>query len=251
MKIKQFGLAYLFASGVLFTNASAAAELIVNGGFEADGVETNNPFGWSVAENGALGSVVATSANVSPISGYTTAGAASGSFYGLLDAFTPSAQVLYQGFTVGAVSSATLSFDFFYNDQSASGLIFNNAGLDYTTAGTFDANQHWRFDLLKSGSSLFSVNPADIVTGYSFGNANLLNPYTNFTYNLSTDLAAGGTYILRFASVGNQGASQLGIDNVSLQVTPVPEADTYAMLLAGLGLMGFVVRRRNATNKLA
>ena len=28
--------------------------------------------------------------------------------------------------------------------------------------------------------------------------------------------------------------------------TPVPEADTYAMLLAGLGLIGFVVRRRAA-----
>lgn len=246
MNIKQYGLVLLFASGGLFANAANANELILNGGFEADGVEINSPFGWDVAENGALGSVVATSGNVSPISGYATAGAASGSFYGLLDSFTPSTQVLYQTFTVGAVSSATLSFDFFYNDQSASGLVFNDTGLDYTTAGTFDANQHWRFDLLKSGTSLFSINPADIVTTYSFGNANTSNPYSNFTYNLSNDLAAGGTYILRFATVGNQGALQLGVDNVSLLVTPVPEVDSYAMLLAGLGVMGFVMRRRNA-----
>jgi hypothetical protein len=27
-------------------------------------------------------------------------------------------------------------------------------------------------------------------------------------------------------------------------VTPIPEPETYAMLLAGLGLMGFVARRR-------
>lgn len=42
----------------------------------------------------------------------------------------------------------------------------------------------------------------------------------------------------------NEGQMQLGIDNVSLSVTPVPEPDTYAMLLSGLGLMGFVARRR-------
>ncbi|MDP3217955.1 MAG: FxDxF family PEP-CTERM protein, partial [Deltaproteobacteria bacterium] len=28
--------------------------------------------------------------------------------------------------------------------------------------------------------------------------------------------------------------------------TPVPEAETYAMMLAGLGLIGFAVRRRSA-----
>lgn len=246
MNIKQWSLAWLLVGSAISASSAMADELIVNSGFEADSVETNSPFGWGVAENGALGSVVATNGNVSPISGYTTAGAASGSFYGLLDSFTPSAQVLYQTFTVGAVSSASLSFDFFYNDQSASGLIFNDAGLDYTAAGTFDANQHWRFDLLKSGTSLFSINPTDIVTTYSFGNANTSNPYTNFTYDLSSDLAAGGTFTLRFATVSNQGALQLGVDNVSLLVTPVPEVDSYAMLLAGLGVMGFVVRRRNA-----
>lgn len=33
---------------------------------------------------------------------------------------------------------------------------------------------------------------------------------------------------------------------VALQITPVPEADTWAMLLAGLGLVGFAARRRYA-----
>ncbi|ARO88962.1 PEP-CTERM sorting domain-containing protein [Nitrosospira lacus] len=31
----------------------------------------------------------------------------------------------------------------------------------------------------------------------------------------------------------------------SISVTPVPEPEAYAMLLAGLGLMGAVVRRRS------
>jgi hypothetical protein len=33
---------------------------------------------------------------------------------------------------------------------------------------------------------------------------------------------------------------------ISAQVLAVPEADTYAMFLAGLGLMGFVARRKQA-----
>jgi hypothetical protein len=33
---------------------------------------------------------------------------------------------------------------------------------------------------------------------------------------------------------------------VGIKVTPVPEADTYALMLAGLGIMGFVAARRRA-----
>jgi MYXO-CTERM domain-containing protein len=34
------------------------------------------------------------------------------------------------------------------------------------------------------------------------------------------------------------------MQDIGWQVTPVPEADTWAMLLAGLGLVGFAARRR-------
>ncbi|MEQ6340322.1 MAG: PEP-CTERM sorting domain-containing protein [Gammaproteobacteria bacterium] len=33
--------------------------------------------------------------------------------------------------------------------------------------------------------------------------------------------------------------------DVTLQVAAVPEAETWVMMLAGLGLVGFVARRRN------
>ena len=37
----------------------------------------------------------------------------------------------------------------------------------------------------------------------------------------------------------------VGIDNINFdQVAVVPEPETYAMLLAGLGLVGFMARRR-------
>jgi hypothetical protein len=43
------------------------------------------------------------------------------------------------------------------------------------------------------------------------------------------------------------GAASIWKDGVSLSTvtTPVPEAETYAMMLVGLGLVGFMVRRRN------
>ena len=37
------------------------------------------------------------------------------------------------------------------------------------------------------------------------------------------------------------------LSEVEFNVTPVPEPETYAMLLAGLGLIGFAIRRRKAT----
>ncbi|MHB1248219.1 MAG: PEP-CTERM sorting domain-containing protein [Polaromonas sp.] len=41
----------------------------------------------------------------------------------------------------------------------------------------------------------------------------------------------------------------VGLTPTLLAVTPVPEAETYAMMLAGLGLVGFAVVRRRAISK--
>lgn len=260
MNIKQVGLAWLLASGALFVNAANADELIVNGGFETTGVDEYDIQGWNVAEAGALGSVLLENDGVSYASGRNTVGVFSGVNYALLDAFTISNQALSQSFTTGAVSFATLSFNMFVNNQSANGTQIRDAGtgsalLDYTTGGSFDPNQHVRVEIINAGASAFSTATADIAQTFYVGGSNgtsmiggdVANPYINYSFNVSALLATGGTYTLRFASVANEGQMQFGIDNVSLQVTPVPEADTYAMLLAGLGFMGFVARRRNAS----
>jgi hypothetical protein len=41
----------------------------------------------------------------------------------------------------------------------------------------------------------------------------------------------------------------VGLTPIMESVTPVPEAETYAMMLAGLGLVGFAAARRRATSK--
>jgi len=54
-----------------------------------------------------------------------------------------------------------------------------------------------------------------------------------------------GNTVLSFAGQTNYGDSTAFIDNVSV-TDAVPEPETYAMLMAGLGLMGFIARRRKA-----
>jgi PEP-CTERM motif len=55
-----------------------------------------------------------------------------------------------------------------------------------------------------------------------------------------------GTYTLQIKGTvaGLSGGSYAGVLNIANPV-PVPEPETYAMLLAGLGLMGFMSRRKN------
>ena len=54
---------------------------------------------------------------------------------------------------------------------------------------------------------------------------------------------AAGVYTLQIRGVvtGSAGGSYSGVFNI----TPVPETDTYAMLIAGLGVMGLVARRKS------
>ncbi len=46
---------------------------------------------------------------------------------------------------------------------------------------------------------------------------------------------------IKFSTAAGQ---SFAVDNVSLNVTAVPEPETYAMMLAGLGAIGFLSRRR-------
>jgi hypothetical protein len=54
---------------------------------------------------------------------------------------------------------------------------------------------------------------------------------------------AAGTYYLNVSGIAT--GSQGGLYNGAISVAAVPEPETYAMLLAGLGVMGFIARRRN------
>ncbi|MGZ3181018.1 MAG: FxDxF family PEP-CTERM protein [Telluria sp.] len=64
-----------------------------------------------------------------------------------------------------------------------------------------------------------------------------------------TQSLAAGDYTIKVT--GNANGSHGGTYGFDMQLAAVPEPETYAMLLAGLGLVGFAARRRNTNEKFA
>ncbi len=85
---------------------------------------------------------------------------------------------------------------------------------------------------------------ADIVT-VTFGSAsqdfsrNSSDPFQSFSLNFTP--AGDALYQFGFQDNSNDNVGTL-LDNVT--IAAIPEPETYAMLLAGLGLMGFMARHR-------
>jgi hypothetical protein len=99
----------------------------------------------------------------------------------------------------------------------------------------------------KNGSEVFSWTPngsvgTGINNGIELSDASNLNTGVDegLTYNPGTGLFQATTNVL---GVGNYSI----VINMTNQASAVPETDTYAMLLAGLGLVGYTVSRRKRT----
>ncbi len=99
------------------------------------------------------------------------------------------------------------------------------------------------------------------LNNFGFSNAPPNTPGANFFIMNGTDIQAGTGFSLQYAGFGNSYSSGYIPQDVSLNgsatpgytafdanrwsLTPaVPEPETYAMMLAGLSLMGFASRRR-------
>lgn len=99
-------------------------------------------------------------------------------------------------------------------------------------------------------SSLTFTSPIATATGAAL-NGNLdANRVTGLNQAVqSLDWSTGSTMWVRWAEVNNAGNDHaLAIDNVSFTATvsAVPEPQTYALMLGGLGLVGWMARRRKA-----
>ncbi|MBX3616948.1 FxDxF family PEP-CTERM protein [Nitrosomonas sp.] len=111
-----------------------------------------------------------------------------------------------------------------------------------TTGGTFsifslDASVYWTgatgtLDII---GNLFGGGTVTTSLSISSTWQNFLLPGT-FTNLVSVEFrdSQSGSFL---------SAPGFGVDNIN--ITPVPEPETYAMLLAGLGLLSLMVRRRN------
>ncbi len=89
-------------------------------------------------------------------------------------------------------------------------------------------------------ASLYTGGGTLVASGVTFGSALSIVPTTSI---------ASGAYDLRIS--GTVTGTNFGSFAGTMNAAPVPEPETYAMMLAGLGLMGFVARRRKQLQEYA
>jgi len=92
------------------------------------------------------------------------------------------------------------------------------------------------------GSTRGDSNVVDVAFGTAFQSFTLASNDPLALYTIGFTPATDGSYALTFA---NQSGDNLGIILLDVEITNViPEPETYALMLAGLGMLGAVSRRR-------
>lgn len=127
---------------------------------------------------------------------------------------------IYSSSTFAVAAGDVVSVDFFYSTPSLLGgfVALVKPGLNIQTLDWVGSTTNWS----KYGKS----NPG-------------VSDTTSKSFSESFDGLVAGSYTLKiWAPVA------LRLDDVKVTVTSVPEPETYAMLLAGLGIMGALARRR-------
>jgi hypothetical protein len=218
----------------------APAASINNGGFESGFA------GWTRADQaGSDGTFALQTGAASPVNGTAVPAPPGGSTAAMTDAQGPGSHVLYQTFMVTApVPQAMLGFDLFNGNRAAAFSTPNS--LDFATPAL---NQQARVDILAGGADPFSVSAADLLMNLfqtTTGDA-LVSGYSHHASDITTLLNShlNTPLTLRFAETDNVFTFQLGVDNVDIQETAVPEPSSLCLLLAG-GLFAVACIRQRA-----
>jgi hypothetical protein len=214
--------------------------VIANGGFEV-GFSS-----WTRADQlGSEGTFSLQTGTVSPVNASPVPAPPGGTTAAMTDAQGPGSHLLYQDFTVTtAMPAAILVFDLFIGNRDTSFVAPNT--LDFSTPAL---NQQARVDLLVGASAPFSLAAADLLMNlYQTKSGDpLVSGYTHISVDITSVINShlNTPLRLRFAEVDNVFTQQLGVDNVDIVASAVPEPSTF-LALVGL-LCGTCLGRSSAT----
>ena len=205
-------LSFLCAFSAL--SAQAAPNLLQNGNFEAGAWADNTGSGWM---NVALGSTA--------ITGWTLVNNnVAWSAPGNADGIVP--------------------LDNHSLDLTGMGNINPNGGV--TQILSTIAGQTYTLDFYMDAVVGYGI-PASVLV-QAGGTSQTFSKSTNGWQAYSLDfVAVGSNTAITLSGMRSSGTYYIGLDNVSV-TTAVPEPETYAMLLVGLGLVGLQLRRTESTS---
>ena len=148
--------------------------------------------------------------------------------------------VAFQNNSGSALNNFTVSFD---GEQWRNG---GNAStqpmvLEYGYGSSFASVSSWT----APAGSFNWISPVATTTAAALDGNAPANSVLGLGGTVATSWAAGDTLWIRWVERNDVGNDHgLAIDNVSFSVSAVPEPETYALMLAGLGMMGVMARRR-------
>ncbi|WBS03999.1 PEP-CTERM sorting domain-containing protein [Pseudoduganella sp. SL102] len=244
--MKPLALLTCTAMLAVISQAASAIPLIRNGNFE---LGLGLPF-WTVTDlpNGS-GTWAADTDTVAGESGggsgNVTVGPLQGQYYALSDQFGPGTHALTQSFTVAPnATSVMLNYSMFVNSYAP--FLPNDGVLDHTGMPA----QFGRVDLLTGSAGAFDTGTGVLRTFYLGIDGTPIsnpNPWIGYTHDITSLVAGGGTFQLRFAETDNQLFLNMGVDMVGIeaQFGVVPEPDSLALVALGLGGLGLAHRRPN------
>ena len=198
----------LTAVALATLTASAGAQVTFSGG-------TDRPLLAAVNPNGPAGTLVSVGAKETALIN-TTAGILTATFLGF----------------------EALNTDTFTFSMGSGGTLSNKGPLGATIAGIV-------------GGGLLNFTFGDLFAGTQVGNGQNLGDFTSyavlgaFAGPVFTPFTLGGAYDL---IIGFNDGMRVDADYddmvIGLTVAAIPEPESYALMLAGLGAVGFIARRR-------
>lgn len=206
--------------------------------------------GWNLIFPNAAAAAYSTSAGTGTSGGFYSYGAA-GSSERALGSLATNANVAVgsnQVMALAMTNNSALTLDSFTlrydGEQWRNGGNANAQSLTvlYGFGSSFTSVAQWT----AAGAGFNFTSPVATASAAAV-NGNAAGRVASLGGTVLANWAPGQTLWIRWSDNNDANNDHgLAIDNVSLSVTAVPEPSTYAMLLAGLGAVGFMARRRRA-----